>query len=378
MVYKTRLPRSNEEVSQLGMGAMRIPQDKEGNVKQEEVNKMVDLMIENGVNYFDTSPVYMNKKSEAALAIALSRYPREKYNIATKLPIWNLESREHADALLKDSMERLHVDHIDFYLLHNINEEIIKKVRKFDLWSWIKEKKEQGLIRYAGFSIHGSIDLMREMFDHYDFDFAQIELNYMDFDDAPGIKGYEEIRKRGCGMIIMEPVKGGTLANLGPIGKPLHDIDPNASYASFGYRFMIDMKPNVILSGVSSVEQTLDNINTFTNGKPLTKEEHAAIEKVRDEINRLQKVRCTGCRYCMDCPHGVDIPGNFASYNTQSMFGEMYKEMGKDPVKASFYPSDKAAASNCVGCGLCKTKCPQHLDIPNILKELEEYKKNTK
>lgn len=374
MVYKNKF--KDEELSLLGMGCMRIPQDKDGNVKQEEVNKMVDLMMEAGVNYYDTAPVYMNKKSEAAMAIALGRYPRESFHVATKLPLWHLESREQADQLLDESIERLGVGYIDFYLLHNINDETMQKVRKFDLTTWIDEKKKEGKIKYAGFSIHGGIELMRELFDKYQFDFAQIELNYMDFNDAPGIEGYNEIKKRGAGMIIMEPVKGGTLANLGDyIGKPLHDLDPNASYASFGYRFMIDMKPNVILSGVSSIEQVKDNINTFTNGKPLNEKEKAAIESVRKELESRIKVNCTGCKYCMPCPYGVNIPGNFREWNNCSMFKEIFIAMGKDPKKQAYYPEGAESSANCKKCGACKLKCPQHIDIPTKLAQLEEEKK---
>ncbi len=376
MVVKRKMANHDEELSLLGMGAMRLPVNQAGNVLQAETNAMVDLLMSNGVNYYDTAPVYLKSESEKALGIALARYPRKSYNVADKMPLWLVKSLQDRDRLFQESLERMGLEYFDFYLMHAMNQARVEMLKKWDFINWIIQKKKEGKIRYAGFSIHAPFSVLIELLNLYDWDFVQIQLNYMDHDDDPGYAGYQELLKRKKTIIIMEPVKGGTLANLSKtVGAPFKALKSTASDASYGYRYMMDMQVNVILSGVSNVAQVKDNLKTFAQHAPLSSLEYQAIAQVKENINRLQKVNCTGCRYCMPCPFGVDIPENFSEWNNWSMYQESYQQMVKDYRRYMKFPQGEASAANCQKCGKCKIQCPQHIDIPTKLAELEAYKK---
>lgn len=373
MVIKRVTRRGNHELSLMGMGAMRLPTIKDDIIDQEQVNTMVDYLMANGVNYYDTAYFYHNKQSEKSLSEALRRFPRSSYYFATKLPIYMVRSEEDLDKLFNEQLQRCQLEYFDYYLMHALNPITATFLEKYHVMAWIDQKKKEGKIRQVGFSIHAPYETLVKVLDLYDWDFAQIQLNYMDFEDRPGIKGYEELKRRGKDIMIMEPVKGGLLANLGDkIGAPLKKINPDASYASYGYRFLMDMPDvSVILSGVSNFTQVKDNVKTFSDPRHLSKAEYAAIEEVRNTINRLQKVKCTGCSYCMPCPFGVDIPMNFKVWNNQSMF---------EGIETSWangfeYPVKKAAAENCQKCGHCLKLCPQAIDIPTKLAQLVSEKK---
>lgn len=372
MVIKRKTKKGGHELSLLGMGGMRLPMDESGKVDQSQVNKMVDHLMKNGVNYYDSAYFYHNKQSEKVLGDALRRYPRDSYYFATKLPLYLVKSCDDLDKFFEEQLQRSGMGYFDYYLMHAVNPITVNFIEKYQIIPWLEKKKQEGKIRFTGFSIHAPYETLVKLLDLYDWDFGQIQLNYMDFDDRPGIKGYNELKKRGKDIIIMEPVKGGLLANLGnTIGAPLKAINPAVSYASYGYRFLMDMKDvTTILSGASNLEQVKDNVATFSITEPLSKAEYVAIEKVRRTIISLQKINCTNCGYCMPCPFGVDIPLNFKVWNNLSMFE------GVDRVWANGfeYPTKKAAAENCQNCGHCLSLCPQAIAIPTKLAQLVKEK----
>lgn len=361
MIEKNIFGKTGINISRLGIGCMRFPQDEKGIIDQEQTNSMIKLAMESGVNYYDTAPVYGDGKSETALGIALKPYDRSTYYIATKCPVWELKDTKDVERILDECLIRLQTDHVDFFLLHALNKARLKNVTK-DVFKELDRLKKIGKIKHVGFSIHAPIDVLKEILDMYDFEFAQIEYNYLDEDDAPGKAGYEEIEKRGLPCVIMEPVKGGIIANLSEkVGAPIKKIS-NASFASLGYRWVLDhSNAKVILSGSSSIEQITENIATFSEHKPLSKEEYKAIEEVKELIRKTQKVACTACRYCMPCPFGVNIPHTFANWNKLELI---------DSFLHSQYSLEDA--EKCKDCKACVSKCPQRINIPEIMKQIRK------
>lgn len=361
---KRHLPKLGIDVSLLGFGCMRLP-TKDGKIDEELAAKMIDEAYNKGVTYFDTAFPYHNGESEPFLGKVLDRYPRDSYFLATKLPLWNVNSVEDADRIFHQQLERLHKDYVDFYLLHAINHERFEKMRDLGVIDYCNKLKEEGKIKYFGFSFHDSYEVFEEIITYREWDFCQIQYNYFDRDDQAGDRGYALAEKLGIPMVIMEPLKGGTLCNFSDdINAMFHEVDPTASIASFGLRWVAN-HPNVkvILSGMSSWEQVEDNLNTFINYKPFSKEDIDLIDRVDHTIRTRVQNGCTGCRYCMPCPAGVDIPHNFKVWNTYHMlqnYGQI--KWGWDDLQNS-----KATAEACKKCGLCETKCPQKLSIRDDL-----------
>ena len=346
------------KMSRLGFGCMRFPKT------YEETKACIDLAMASGVNYYDTAYVYNN--SEVTLAKCLEGYDRSSYYLTSKLPIFRMETKEDTLRFFNESCERLQTDYIDFYLLHALNAGAVKKIKELGIIDELKKLIEQGRIKHLGFSIHAPKEVLLEALELYDFDFVQIQLNYLDMVHEPGFEGYEILTERNIPVVIMEPVKGGMLANIpAPLNDPFTNYNKDYSNASYCFRFLMQF-PNikVILSGMSSLEQVQDNLNTFSEEKEFTKEIADAIEEVRQNILKIKKVDCTGCRYCMPCPFGVDIPGNFAVLNRRTM-GEV---LNNEWYKKAEYPKD-ATAINCKECGACVKKCPQGINIPLVLKE---------
>ena len=341
MIIQRKAKRGGHLLSLLGMGGMRLPTDQNGVVDQHQVNTMVDALMQHGVNYYDSAFFYHNKQSEKALGEALRRYPRDSFYFATKLPIYMVKNEEDLDLLFDEQLQRSGMEYFDYYLLHALNPITATFIEKYNIIPWLEKKRSEGKIRFLGFSIHAPYETLIYVLDLFDWDFGQVQLNNMNFDVGE------------------------------KIGAPLKKVNPTISYASYGYRFLMDMPDtSVILSGASNLEQVKDNIATFSNTTPLSKAEYAAIEDVKNTINRLQKVKCTGCGYCMPCPFGVDIPLNFKVWNNLSMFE------GVDRVWASGfdYPTKKAATENCRNCGQCIQLCPQAIDIPSKLAQLTQEK----
>lgn len=357
----SKLNKLNLSLSKLGFGAMRLPH-KDGAIDQEQVNDMVKYAFDNGINYFDTAYVYNKGGSEIALGIALKQLNREDFFVADKLPLWTANSTEYFDRVFNKSLERLQTDYIDFYLMHALDREVYENMLKYDAISWAIQKKKEGKIKYLGFSIHDDYDFLLEVLKQYDWDFAQIQFNYLDLEDNPGEKGYLELLKRDIPIIIMEPLKGGLLSDIPDnIAAPFREL--GGSNVSYAFRWLAEKQGIVtVLSGMSNMQQLEQNIEVFKDIQPLSDEEHKAILKVEENIKTLQKVNCTGCRYCMPCPFGVEIPDIFKSWNTKSMHNSSNWISGTD--------INYESAAKCVECGQCMTHCPQHIQIPEMLQKL--------
>ncbi len=360
------------KMPKLGFGLMRLPQ-KDDEIDLDTVCKMADKYIAAGLNYFDTAYVYHGGNSEVAARKAIvERYPRDSFFLATKLPAWCIKSYEDRDRIFDEQRERAGVEYFDFYLLHSVEEGgNYNTYEKFDCFKWAVEKKKEGKIRHFGFSFHGTPALLEKILDdHPEVEFVQIQLNYIDWDNPVIASGrlYEILSSRGIPMIIMEPVKGGTLASPPPeVTEKFSAARPGASAASWALRFVASL-PGVmtILSGMSNEEQMSDNINTFTDFEPLSDDEKKIIDEAREIMHGKPTIGCTSCRYCCDgCPQGIKIPDIFSLINTIRIYNEGWRAK-------NFYNThiaSAAKASDCIGCGQCEGVCPQHLPIIELLKD---------
>ena len=360
----------------LGFGFMRLP-EADGQIDLARLNAMVDAYLERGFNYFDTAYVYHGGRSEVALRQALvERYPRERFLVADKLPAWCMSGSEDADRIFAEQLERTGLSYFDFYLLHSVEDGAnYDTYERFGCFDWAKRKVAEGKIRHFGFSFHGTPELLRQVLDrHPEVEFVQIQLNYADWDNQVVHSGelYQILRERGIPIIVMEPVKGGMLANLQPeLGALLRDARPERSEASWALRFVGSL-PGVatILSGMSEPDQMADNLNTFTDFAPLGDEERAVLDEVVRRMHDMPLVPCTACRYCTDgCPMHISIPDVFSALNTKRLYpaDNRPKMFYKNLLKRG-----SGAASACIACGQCEGVCPQHLPIIELLREAAE------
>lgn len=376
---KRKMEKSGIETSLLGFGCMRFPVTAEGKIDEPEAEKMLDQALSAGVNYIDTAYPYHNGDSEPFVGRVLKKYDRSSFYLATKMPPWAVESLEDAKKVFANQLERLQTDYIDFYLLHAMNRADWKKMQDLGIVEYCEDLKREGKIRYFGFSFHDDYETFEKILTYRDWDFCQIQLNYMDMEEQAGRKGYELAEKLGIPLVIMEPVRGGSLAKFSEdISDKFKAMDPDASIASFALRFVASM-PNVkvVLSGMSTMEQLQDNLKTFTDFRPLSDVEYAGIEDVVKTLRSRVQNGCTGCRYCMPCPAGVDIPGNFAAWNNLHIYQsyEVVSWAWENNI------GEKAQAKNCIQCGKCEKACPQKLSIREDLKKVQadmEQKKDTK
>ncbi len=405
-----------DQVGLLGYGCMRwqMIQDENGKdiIDQESVNELVDYALEHGVNYFDSSPVYLQGQSERATAIALLRHPRESYFIATKLSNFRDSSFESGVAMYKASLANYETDYIDYYLLHAVGSEEAFKSRFLEngLMDYMLEERKAGRIRKLGFSFHGSkegFDYMMSQHETYHWDFVQIQMNYVDWKHANDKVGarrhdpnaeymYEELTKRGIPVVIMEPLLGGSLADLPDAAEErLAQQDPSRSTASWAFRFLGQF-PNVltVLSGMTYMEHLEDNLKSFCGFVPLNEKENDILEQVAKILATYAKVPCTGCQYCMPCPYGINIPGIFSHYNkclNEGIMPDPKEELEDSEDRRAFKKArreyllsyDKAIptirqADHCIGCGQCVSKCPQGIKIPSQLQKIDRYVNNLK
>ena len=396
-------PRNGDKISLLGFGCMRWPMVKDAAGKdvidQEAVNEMVDYALEHGINYFDTSPAYLQGQSERAAGIALSRHPRSSYFIATKLSNFGDRSREASIRMYEESFKEMQTDYFDYYLLHSIGrggEDFFRKrYVENGMMDFLREEKAKGRIRNLGFSFHGAkeaFDSFMRLYDEGEFvwDFCQIEMNYVDWKHADGIRNvnadylYAELEKRGIPVVIMEPLLGGRLANV-PMGisRQMKMRDPDRSAASWAFRFC-GSYPGVlcILSGMTSMDPLLENIKTFGHFEPLNAEELDFMERMAVQMKEYPLVNCTNCKYCMPCPWGIDIPGIFQHYNTSitnGTYAQSKEQKGYKKLRDAYLTSyDKAIptvrqADHCIGCGECMIHCPQSIAIPDELHRIDQY-----
>ena len=368
-----RPDRQGKPISQLGFGCMRFTK-KGGGIDYEKAKGEVLLAIQQGVNYFDTAYIYPG--SEACLGrILAEEHCREKVYIATKLPQYMLRSRKAVDKVFAEELTRLRTDYIDYYLMHMFTDYAEwERLQGLGIEDWIAQKKAAGAIRSIGFSYHGESGMFLKILDAYDWDFCQIQYNYLDEHTQAGRTGLRAAAERGIPVIIMEPLRGGKLVELpGEAKKALADSGRGWSPAELGLRWLWD-QPEVtcVLSGMNSEAMVRENIRVASEAQPgcLTGEDRALVEQVKAAIRRRERVGCTGCRYCMPCPAGVDIPGNFHYYDL------MYLEGRKSSARFEFARNlglrkDPAFASQCVGCGKCESHCPQHIPIRQKLKEAD-------
>ena len=392
MTYRTS-PKG-EKVSLLGYGCMRWPTipapEKGGNIID------VDYAIAHGVNYFDTSPVYVQGWSEKSTGIALKRHPREKLIIATKLSNFQNWTRENSIAMYKQSLKDLQTDYIDYYLLHSIGNGGIEtfRARYIDngMLDYLIEERKAGRIRNLGFSFHGTVDVFDEvlaMHDHVHWDFVQIQLNYVDWRHASGRNVnaeylYAELEKRSIPAIIMEPLLGGRLSNVPEhIMMRLKERTPQSSVASWAFRFAgSPEKVLTVLSGMTYMEHLQDNIRTYSPLVPLSDEEKDFLEETAQLMLKYPTVPCNDCKYCMPCPYGIDIPAILLHYNKCVNEGNLPKsqqdENYKEARRAYLVGYDRSVpklrqASHCIGCGQCNSHCPQSIDIPKELHRIDQF-----
>ncbi len=359
----------------LGFGLMRLP-EKDGVIDHERVCDMVDRYMKAGMNYFDTAYVYHGGKSEVAAREALvKRYPRDSFMIATKLPAWEIHKPEDVERLFNEQLARAGVEYFDFYLLHSIEDgNNYDTYVKYDCFDWCMQRKAEGKIRHFGFSFHGSPELLREILDqHPEVEFVQIQLNYLDMTNPVVRSGelYEILAERKIPIIIMEPVRGGMLANMPPeMEARFKERQPEKSIASWALRFAGSL-PGImtILSGMSTEDQLEDNIGTFTDFEPLAEDEKTIVEEVAAELLSVPQIGCTACKYCVDgCPMNIIIPDVFRTINTLRRYPDDWRSK-------NFYSglaSRSGKASDCISCGQCERVCPQHLPIPELMQEAAE------
>ena len=364
-------------ISLLGFGCMRFPQTL-GKIDMEETEREILTAIEYGVNYFDTAYIYPG--SEAALGQILERNRlRDQVNIATKLPHYLIKTYDGLEKLFQEELRRLRTDHVDYYLMHMLTDvDTWKRLCDLGIREWLAEKRASGAIRQIGFSYHGNSDMFCRLVDVYDWDFCQIQYNYMDEHSQAGRRGLHYAHAKGLAVIIMEPLRGGKLVNRLPeeAKKIFADYPIKHTPAQWAFRWLWN-QPEItcVLSGMNSDEMVRDNIqtaSTVTAGE-LGPAEEAMLKQVVAAINAKMKVGCTGCGYCMPCPKGVDIPGTFAAYNRRYSENKFWGLV--DYFICTSLRKNSAAASNCIECGKCETHCPQHIQIrqelKNARKELE-------
>ena len=365
------------KISVLGYGCMRFSQ-KAGRVELEKTEKEILAAYEAGVNYYDTAYIYPG--SEAALGEILERNQiRDKVNIATKLPHYMIKSKDDAEKYFREELRRLRTDHVDYYLMHMLTDvKTWERLKSLGIDTWLKEKVASGAIRQVGFSYHGNSDMFCQLIDANDWDFCQIQYNYLDEHSQAGRKGLHHAAKKGIPVVIMEPLRGGRLVNNLPekAQKLFRDFEIKRTPAEWAFRWLWN-QPEVtcVLSGMNSLEMVRENVKNAADAKvgEFGEKEEILIRSVVEAINEKMKVGCTGCGYCMPCPKKVDIPGTFSAYNkryTDSKFRSLIEY-----VMCTALRKDSTSAANCVECGLCEKHCPQGIkirqELKNARKELE-------
>ena len=388
---------SGEQISLLGFGMMRLPNN------QDEVNQLVDYAIEHGVNYFDTAPMYMGGQSEVLTGNALSRHPREKFFVATKMSNQNRRSWsfDASKRMYEQSLERLKVDHIDYYLLHSIGGGMDSLKGRFldnGILDFLLKEREAGRIKHLGFSYHGDVrdfDWLLDRQDEYHWDFVQIQMNFLDWRHASVQKGwrhdadaeylYEKCKKTGIQCVIMEPLRGGAFGRMAQeLTDQLKAVHPDDSTARWAFRW-VGSYPNILttLSGMNRMDHLVDNVKTFSPLDPCTEQENKLLAQIADQMAGFPTIPCTTCAYCMPCPYGVDIPGNFAYYNeavndhllplpdkTAADYADRKEKFISGYKKA--LPEEEKWASRCEDCEQCLSKCPQQIRIPNQMARIVE------
>jgi len=365
--------KTNEKVSILGFGCMRLPvlEGDMERIDEKNATRLIRHAIDSGVNYIDTAYPYhghgfgSSGKSEPFLAKVLADGYREKVKIATKLPSWLIRTRGDMDRILDEQLERLNTEYIDFYLIHGITDALWPVLKKAGYRDFLADALSAGKIRFAGFSFHDDLDLFKEIVDDYDWSFCMVQFNYMDEDYQAGIRGIRYAHQKGLGVAVMEPLRGGTLAGGFPVAveKALKSSGRTAPELALRWIWS-HPEVSVVLSGMNAMEQVEENLKSAEEAGPPDEMEREAVQRIRSVFREKTKINCTGCGYCMPCPQGVDIPICFSMYNNYHVFGR------KEPYSFRLKPAQRA--SNCSECGQCETHCPQGILIRNELKQVKE------
>jgi len=355
----------------LGFGLMRLPVLEDNAIDLDMVCKMVDAFLAGGFTYFDTAYNYHGGASESvAKKVLVDRHPRESYTLATKLPGWLLSDTVLPQQLFDEQLERTGAGYFDYYLLHSVTHSNIAQYDGYDCWNWGLKLKEEGKIRHFGFSFHDTAAMLDDLLSKHQVDFVQLQINYLDWNNEAVQSGdcYAVAKKHGVPVVVMEPVKGGTLAVMpDEAAAILKAKAPDASLASWAIRYAASLD-NVmaVLSGMSNEEQMTDNVSTMDAFVPLNEEEYGLLDKAADKLRELAMIPCTGCRYCVnDCPMSIQIPDIISCLNHYKVYGRS----GKMKKKYFSFAEDGALASACINCGQCESVCPQHLAVPDIMKE---------
>ncbi|MBR4471624.1 MAG: aldo/keto reductase [Erysipelotrichaceae bacterium] len=358
----------------LGFGLMRLPKLEDGSIDVEQTKDMVDLFLENGFTYFDTAFVY--EGSEDAIRQALvERYPRESYTLATKMNGWlGCDDEASCKAQFDTSLQRTGAGYFDYYLLHALQENTYQKYDEYHVWDYVKQLKEEGKVKHYGFSFHAKPELLEELLTlHPDVDFVQLQINYADWEDenVQSRRNYEVCVKHGKPVVVMEPIKGGSLANpLPQIAEMFKGYNPDDSAASWAIRFVASLENvMVVLSGMSTLDQMKDNVSYMKDFKPLNEEEQEIIVKARKILDEVEIVPCTACHYCTEgCPMGIPIPEIFSCLNAVLQ----YNDMAAGKRRYERVTADKAKAGDCIQCGQCEGACPQRINVIERLQKASE------
>ncbi len=372
MLYR-KLGSTGIDVSILGFGCMRLPvvNGSYSSVDEEKAKEMLNYAIENGINYLDTAYPYHNGDSETFLGSALTEDQRKKVYIATKIPSWNIEKREDLDYYFNKQLERLQSETIDFYLVHSLNKNYWPQLEKAGVLEFLDDLKADGLIKFNGFSFHDDMEFFMDTIDIYNWDICQIQYNFMDENYQAGREGLRYASSMGIGTVIMEPLRGGVLANYVPEDVQLvwDEAEVKRKPAEWAFRYLWDYPEiDIVLSGMSTLDQLKENIKYAAEGHPdsLTEDEKFLIKEAAGAYRENKGVDCTACGYCMPCPEGVNIPDCFMYYN--------YATMLNDPENARMHYmtllKDEEKASQCIECDECKMACPEMIDIKENLKEV--------
>lgn len=369
-----RLDKYGNKLSVLGFGCMRFPR-KMGLIDMAETEKEIMYAFNHGVNYFDTAYIYPG--SENALGEILTKNNiRDKVYIATKLPHYLIKNRESLDKYFDEQLKRLNTDYVDYYLMHMLSDvDTWERLKSLGIEEWIAEKKASGAIKQIGFSYHGNSEMFCQLVDAYDWEFCQIQYNYMDENSQAGRRGLNYANEKGIPVVIMEPLRGGKLVSHLPDDalEIFKNYKIQHTPAQWAFKWLWNQEDvSVVLSGMNSMEMVEDNINTAANTQigELTAEDEEMLQSVVKAINSKMKVGCTGCGYCMPCPKNVDIPGTFAAYNRRFAEGKFWAYV--DYFMCTALRKNSTAASNCIGCGKCEKHCPQNIKIRECLKDAQK------